>query len=188
MDMPTITDEAFGLRRIAEAGPIGKRHSSFELYDLLGGCMRLAERCRDRTAFEEIRNLVLARPAVGRRAPYIERGSDEFILVCRFVFANLRSASAERSNASRYAHALRHAHSLGIGGGQIAAHLRENGGINALFLRRPLAARNVTTKCLTLTQSVTIEKGSVVRLTLRRLPDNTYEVLRLDRIEDAVAA
>lgn len=172
----SVSEEAQRLRRIAESGPIGKRQSSFDLYNLLGRCMGLAERCSGGVAFEEMRSLVSSQPGLGNRR-YVERASDEFTLVCRFVFGNLRSKSAERSNASRYAHCLREARKRGLSGSTLASHLRDNGGINALFLGRPVVAKYVSTKSLRLTRSVSVLKGGIVRLVIRHLPDNTYEVL-----------
>jgi hypothetical protein len=182
----SIAAEAHSLRKIAEAGPIGKRHSSFELYDLLGKCMKLAERCAATSEYEEMRGLVTQQPGANRR--YVERGSDRFILVCRFVFSNLRSAGTERSNASRYAHTLRQAHQKGLRSDDLAEYLKDNGGVNALFLRRPLASLTVTTKCLVLTEAVRIPKDHTLNITLRRTPDNRYEVLDFSTEPAAQAA
>lgn len=138
--MSRIAIEADRLRRTAEAGPIGKRHSSADLYRLLAECMALAEQCRDLAGHEEMRRLVVERGRDGGKRCYVEHGSDEYILVCRFVFDNLRSKSAERSNASRYAHAMRQAAALGVTSATLFERLSADGGINALFLRRPLDA------------------------------------------------
>ena len=93
--MKSITEAAYEIRRKAEAGPIGKRKSSFELYALLADCMALVERCEaspeDRI---EMRRLVAQRADTGRS--YVELKSDAFIVVCRFVFHDLRSAGASR--------------------------------------------------------------------------------------------
>lgn len=172
----SITDEAYRLRREAEAGPIGKRHTSFELYDLLEGCMKLAARCAKGDSRDEMLRLVAQQPRSGNRR-YVERQSDEYTLVCRFVFMNLKSKHAERSNASRYAHCLRQATKRGIHPGGLSAHLRENGGVNALFLGRPVAATTVTTRCLRLARQITLPKDALVRLVVRREANNTYEVL-----------
>lgn len=172
----TITEQAFELRASAEAGPVGKRKSSFELYAILGQCMALAERCKTGDEFDEMRRLVAQQPTANSRR-YVEKGSDHYTLVCRFVFANLKSPGAEGSNASRYAHCMRQANKAGIKPEALADHLRTKGGINALFLRRPLEAATVTTKCLALATVITVIKGEPFTLRLRRLPDNTYEVL-----------
>ncbi|MGL4396602.1 MAG: hypothetical protein ACRCS9_08700 [Hyphomicrobium sp.] len=138
--------------------------------------MKLAERCAAKTAFEEIRGLVVQQPNDGKRR-YVERGSDEYILVCRFVFDGLKTAAADRSNASRYAHCLRQAAKKGLKSAELAKHLSENGGVNALFLRRPLEATTVTTKSLSLTKAITVTKGETFTLELRRRKDNFYDVL-----------
>lgn len=178
--MSSVARQAEDLRKLAESGPIGKRHSSFELYDLLAGCMALAERCADAAVHEEMRGLVVEQHhRTGQNRRYVERGSDAYILVCRYVFSNLRSAGAERSNASRYAHALREAAKQGITSATLGAKLRE-GGINALFLSRPLAARTVTTRTLYLTEPITVDKAQPFTLTLRRTADNRYDVVAVD--------
>lgn len=171
------------MRAIAEAGPIGKRHTSFELYELLGKCMGLAERCTPSTVdYDELRRLVISNRD-GRNRRYLERASDEFILVCRFVFGGLKSAATERSNASRYACSLRQAQSIGLTSATLAEHLRDKGGVNALFLHRPLAARRVSTKILHLDRAVDMPKNALVRLTLRRLPDGTFEVVTYENLD-----
>lgn len=172
----SISREAERLRQVALAGPIGKRHSSFELYDLLDGCFNLALRCkREPDDASALRDLVAASPLAGRNRTYVERGSDEFSLVCRYVFSKLRSKSAERSNASRYAHCLREAHKRNIV--QLGRFLREHGGVNGLFLRRPLAAVTVITKTLQLAQRITVPKDGTFSVTLQRTAENTYEVV-----------
>jgi hypothetical protein len=184
--VPTsITKEIEALKRAAHAGPIGKRHSSFELYDLLAGCMRVAERCqRDWRARAELEQFFLSQPAVGRR--YVEKGSDEFVLVCRTVFPT-GSRAAERSNASRYAHCLREAAKRQIPSSELSRVLRSEGGLNALYMARPLTRTTVSTKCLNLTESVTVPKAGSFTLTLRRTADNRYEVLRDEREEPRAA-
>lgn len=175
--METVAEAAHRVRRTAEAGPIGKRKTSFELYALLADCMALAERCTsDRAAFDEMRGLVAQQPHDGNRR-YVEMCADAYQLVCRFVFADLKSRGAERSNASRYAMALREAAKIGVKSADLAAHLRDGGGINSLFLARPLAARSVTTRMLHLTQSITAPKDEEITLTLRRISDGRFDVI-----------
>ena len=171
-----MAEEAETLRRIAVKGPIGKRHSSFALYDLLGKCMALIERCqrepKDRT---DLDTLLRDQPRPGNRR-YIEKGSDEYTLVCRYVFADGRGR-AEHANSSRYALALRQAAERQIGSADIVDVLRNKGGINALFLRRPLDRPDVKTKCLHLARAIEAPKGQSFTLTLRRRLDNTYDVI-----------
>lgn len=172
-----IVAEAKRLRSMAHAGPIGKRHSSFELYDLLALCMALADRCRmDRGNGIALRDLVRGAAPKNVKGRWVERASDEYLLVCRYVFPN-GSRSAERSNASRYAHALREAAKQQIRPDNLVEVLKTNGGINALYLRRPLDASTVATKTLHLSSTITVTKGQAFSLTLRRNADNTFEVL-----------
>lgn len=187
LDRPAVTsilDDALRLRGTAEAGPIGKRQSSAELYSVLAGCLRLVERCAlNPGELEELRFACTETPWRVRQYPgerhrsYVERGSDAYIVVCRFVFGGLKSAAAERSNASRYAQALRMATRRGITSEGLAVHLWHSGGVNALFLSRPLEAKSVTTKCIRLDRPVTFPKHAAVTLTLRRMADGAFEVL-----------
>lgn len=178
----TVSAQAAQLRRVAEAGPIGKRYSSFELYDLLAKCSALASRCAAGDANRELRALVAAGHARGRNRVYAERGSDEFSLVCRYVFGDLRSASAsaERSNASRYAAALRQARRIGVTAEALAKYLKERGGVNSLFLARPVSARSVRTRLLYLTDSVEIPKTGRVKITIERAANGRFSVVALE--------
>lgn len=172
-----IRGAAEALRQRAEAGPIGKRHSSFELYALLADCMALAERvAADEKEFNELRMSMTLRGVDGGPRRYVERDSDEYILVCRYVFSD-GNASKERSNASRYAHALREAARQQINSRTLNEHLRTKGGVNALFLRRPLAARMSTTKTLYLDRQISIRKGEPFSLRLLRNADGSFAVL-----------
>jgi len=174
---PSITEAADLLRARAEAGPIGKRHSSFELYALLADCMALAERVgADTDEFAALRmEMTMQGGSAGPRR-YVERDSDEYILVCRYVFSD-RNAGKERSNASRYAHALREAARQQISSRTLNEHLRSNGGVNALFLKRPLAARTSTTKTLYLSEAITVPKGCPFTVSLSRRLDGSFDVI-----------
>jgi len=179
--MSDITEEARRLQQVALAGPIGKRHSSFALYRLLSDCMALAVRCMN--ASEDRQALIdLIKPdeyGKGRsRKGQVNASSSEFQLVCRFVFQHKgTSASAERSNASRYGKTLEEAFKRQIGPTKIESFLREQGGINALFRRRPLRSTSVRTKTLYLTESIDVPKTGEFTITLRRTPENAFEVI-----------
>lgn len=175
MSERSIADEAEQLRQRAEAGPIGKRHSSFELYALLADCMALADRCRDPGEYEALRMAITMQGGDGGPRRYVERNSDEYILVCRYVFSD-RKPGKERSNASRYAHALREAAKRQINSKTLEAHLRTAGGINALFLARPLEARSCTLKTLYLAHAITVPKQGWFTVSLSRKPDGSFEV------------
>lgn len=178
--MTNILSDAFAVRRKAEAGPVGKRKSSFELYAILADCLALAERCiADPAEFEMMRRAVRQQPSAcgGRR--YIERQSDAYQVVCRFIWHDMRSSRAEGSNACRYAACLREAAKHGRTSDDLAGHLQSNGGINALFMRRPLNGTSVSTRCLHLSGPITITKGVPFTLHLVRRSDNIYEVLEV---------
>jgi hypothetical protein len=171
-----ISDTALRLRQAAHAGPIGKRHSSFALYDLLAECMALAARCCNPEARLELERLIQTeKPSAGKRR-YVEKQSDEYILVCRFVFPN-GSRAAERSNASRYAHCLREAAKRQIGSASLADFLKNEGGLNALYLTRPLLRTTVTTKAIRLAESAELPKHGEFCLTLRRRADGAFDVM-----------
>ena len=174
----SVAQEAMRLRAIAHAGPIGKRHSSFELYDLLAKCYALANRCKKPEAFEELSRLLREQPCEGK-GRWVLKTSDEFLLVCRYVFPRKGHGRGELTNASRYAHCLRQAEKRNIPPHELASWLRENGGVNALFLRRPLIRKTVKTKTLYLAEQIEVWKNKPFTLTLKRLPDNRYEVLEV---------
>lgn len=174
--MTGVVETAIALREKADRAGVGQKRSSLELYRILAGCMALAMRCRDPDEAAALRRLVLDRSRGEESRSYVEAGSDEFVLVCRYVFSS-GSASANRSNASRYASALREAAVRQIRPEDLSRYLRHNGGINALFLTRPLAALAVTTRTLRLNSPVTVPKGAAFTLTFRRRPDGTFDVI-----------
>lgn len=159
----------------SEAGRITtRRQSDSKLYTVLGGCMQLCERCGDPAEEAEMRRLVVALgPLPGKKRHYVERGSDVYQLVARFVF----HGEAHSANTNRYAHTLRQAATLQIRGAALAQWLAENGGVNALYMRRPLDRDDVSTKCLRLTESIVVPKGTPFTLVLRRTPENAFEVV-----------
>jgi hypothetical protein len=150
-----------------------KRHSSFRLYDVLAPCLAICERCeRDPDERAEIDRLFAEQPKVGQNRRYVEKGSDIYQLVCRYVFAG-----TYLTNATRYAQALREAAKMQIRSADLATWLRHNGGVNALYFRRPLAALAVEMKTLRLTEPVRVQRHKAFSLTLRWQPDNTFKVL-----------
>lgn len=175
--LESIVAQATRLRNTAHTAPIGKRQASFVLYSMLGECMDLALRCRREPGAAALLRLKFAEQDLrGRNRRYVERGSDEFTLVCRYVFPT-GSRAAERANASRYAHTLRQADQRGIEPTGLAAWLGQNGGVNALFLARPLDRNTVRTKTLYLDRQIEIGKDATFTLTLRRRVDNCFEVV-----------
>jgi hypothetical protein len=55
--------------------------------------------------------------------------------------------------------------------------MKKNGGINALYLRRPLSRTTVLTKCLRLLEQIDVPKSGQFTLTLERMPENAYRVV-----------
>jgi len=168
----TLEEQARSIKSSASQ-IIAKRQSDTTLDTVLGGCMELCERCGDPGEEIKMRSLVLSLPREGRNRIYVQRGSDVYQLVARYVFYG----EEHTGNINRYAHSLRQASLLQIRSADLPAWLRDNGGVNALYLRRPLERTDVTTKCLRLTASITVSKEGIFTLTLRRTPENTYEVL-----------
>lgn len=149
-----------------------QKKASLALYDVLAECKRLCERC-DHNAedFEEVKRLFAEQPKSGNRR-YVEKGSDIYVFVCRFVFTE-----TDRTNAMRYASALREAEKLQISGANLASYLKNKGGVNGLYFRRPLDERSQKTKCLRLSSQITYSRDEEFTLRLRWLNDNTFEVL-----------
>jgi hypothetical protein len=149
-----------------------KKGAALQLYEILADCKRLCERCeRNAEDFDEVKRLFAQQPKTGNRR-FVEKGSDIYVFICRFVFTD-----TDRTNAMRYAAALRMAAELQISGDQLAEHMKENGGVNALYFRRPLNERNIKTKCLRLAQQITFSRDEPFTLMLKWRDDNSFEVL-----------
>lgn len=173
----SIIELAHECREAAET--VLRRHqklASFDLYRVLAKCMELCDACRSsNTAQDELRGLIAAAAPTGNRV-YVEHGSDEFTLCCRYVF----HGDTSRANVCRYAHALREARKLGLTPGELFAWLAGNGGVNALYLRRPLTAATASAKVLRLDRSVTFPKNGRFVLVLERGADNVFTVHACD--------
>ena len=168
----TIVDLARRVR--AEADDVVVRHkklASFRLYALLAPCLELCERCgRDPVERDDLHALFMSQPHEGNRR-YVERGSDIYTLVCRYVFNGTSG-----TNIWRYACALREASKLQIGSGQLEGWMRDNGGINALFFRRPIEMRTTCLKTLRLDRAAAMPRDHAFTLTLRWQTDNSFQV------------
>lgn len=150
------------------------RHSDAKLYAILADCMDLAVLCLDPEKEKELRSLAGALPPLpGKKRHYIEKGSDIYQLVARYVFHGEKVSA----NINRYAITLRAAKERQIQGNDLAEWLARNGGINALYLSRPLVRTTVRTKCLRLTTQIEVPKDKEFTITLRRTPENAFEVL-----------
>lgn len=149
-----------------------KKHASFTLYRVLAKTLSLCERAeRNPAERTELEELVLEATKAHKSRAYIERGSDIYIIACRYVFADDRGYA----NASRYAHCLRQARLRQLSSAGLFDWLSHHGGVNALYLARPLEARSVTTKSIRLSHSVELPKSGRFVLTLERLADGTFK-------------
>lgn len=172
--MSEVIDLARKLRE--EAADVVNRHqklASLQLYRILAGCLEVAELCAASIAAErELRALVASEAAPGRSRGYVEHGSDEYILACRYV---LRGES--HANLSRYSNALREAKKLQIHSSQLYDRLKNGGGVNALFLRRPSVHKVINAKLIRFDRSVTLPKEGRFTLTLERRIDGVFTVI-----------
>jgi len=161
-------------REAAEA--VIRRHqklASLDLYRVLTQSLELCEAAlATNSGQDELRQLVAADAETGRRR-YVERGSDVYTTACRFVF----SGDECHANMCRYAHALREASRLGLTSATLFEHLKSEGGVNALYLRRPLSALTKTLKIVQLDRSITVPKSGRFTLTLERAPNNVFAVI-----------
>jgi hypothetical protein len=172
-----IVDELIELKKKAYAGPVGKRVSSFMLYEVLQRCAMAVERmAREPEQRAEVEAMIVARPNPGRNRTFVEKSSDDYVVVCRFVFPSEESYGKERSNASRYAACLRQMALQGIKPDEVAHKLRTTGGVNRYYLTRPVERLTVRTKTLYLTTQIEIPKNGEFMLVLRRLEDGRLEV------------
>lgn len=173
----TIIELAIQTRNSANSVTIRhKKKSSFELYAVLADCMEICERCLlNPEQRGELEQLFHAQDKGSQKRRYVEKSSDIYQLVCRFVFA-----ATDRNNCNRYAHALREAEKLQLNSSRLEKWLAINGGVNALYFRRPLVSNSVYTRALRLNQSILIDRHKEFTLTLRWRNDNTFDVLKRD--------
>lgn len=150
------------------------RNGRQALYDALGTCAVICRVCSfDSQKYDELRTLIAAQPRGGdQNRRYVERGSDVFTRVCRYVFVN-----TNYTNVCRYAHTLREAEKAQIAPGDLSDWLQSNGGVNALYYRRPLHEEEVATKVLRLTRKIVFPRHDEFTLTLRWTSENTFEPL-----------
>ncbi len=155
-----------------------QKHASVELYRVLAQCMTLCIAvARSNTARDELRALI-AESAGDKDRAYIQLSSDAYGVACRYVF----DGDESRANISRYAHALREAGKMGLDGETVFTHLKDNGGVNALYLRRPLAARTVAAKLIRLDRTITFPKVGYFTMTLERNGDGSFNVIEEPQI------
>ena len=151
-----------------------KRRSDGQLYCLLADCLAICETAHNNP--NAIKAAYLARPlATGKSRTYFETATDIYTIVGRWVF----DAEKGRVGAWRYGTTLREAAKRGIAAGELASWLAGNGGVNALFRRRPVVARTAKTKTLHLTSQVTVPKEGPFTMILSRTGDGWFDVLEV---------
>lgn len=168
--MTSIIDQADSLRDRASFF-VTQRRKDLDLYRVLGDCMCLCAACSD-ADLEEFRRRVLAR-ATGRRS-YFEAGADAFLIVGRYVF---EGQDKRRDATWRYTAVMREAAKRQISGSDLPDWLASNGGVNALFKSRPVAARTTTTKTLNLNQPISVPKDEAFTITLSRDARGFFDVV-----------
>lgn len=155
--------------------PIRKRGANSELYGALVLALKASELCiEDIEQDVALGKAVAELPKGNKNRQYVERSSDSYQRVCRYIFFG----EEHTANVNRYAHALREAGKQGIRSGQLLERLR-SGGVNQFYLKRPLRHDTISTRCIRLSRQITHEKAATFTLTLRRNDDNSYEVLAL---------
>ena len=113
------------------------RQSQIDLYAALANALGLCEACEAEGLTDALRQEVIARGQEGGKRSYFEQSADVYLIVGR----QIRSAG-------------------------LVEWLSANGGVNALYNRRPVQARTMTRRTLHLTSPVTVEKGKPFTLTL----------------------
>lgn len=160
------------------------RNARLALYDALGTCAIICRVCSfDADKYDELRRLIAAQPRGDQNRRYVERQSDVYTRVCRYVFIN-----TNHTNVCRYAHTLREAEKAQIRPLDLSSWLNDNGGVNALYYRRPLHEAEVATKVLRLTRKIVFSRTDDFTITLRWTPENTFEPLFVgdaDQADDA---
>lgn len=155
------------------------RVADMQLYKVLADCMQIAEICirvpKERAVLD---GLIKKLPVLeGQARHWIERDSDIWQRVCRFMFHGER----HNANTNRYAHCIREAANCGVKSNALIDELSA-GGINKFYLRRPSQRenRNVETRCLRLDQIVTHTSRATFTLTLKRNGEGFYDVVNAE--------
>lgn len=153
--------------------PIRRRGANTELYNALVLALKASEMCiADVNQDIELGKVVASLPKGDKNRQYVERGSDAYQRVCRYVFFG----EEHTANINRYAIALREAGKQSVTSADLLDRLR-NGGINQFYLKRPLHSQDISTRCIRLDRQVTHDKHKSFTLELRRNDDNSYTVV-----------
>lgn len=176
---PNSSDVAGLLQQARALMPMRKRGANTALYDALEIAMRVCELCnRDIEQDILLGKMIAELPRGEKNRQYIERSSDVYQRVCRYVFLG----EEHTANINRYAHALREAANQQVHSSELKRRLN-NGGVNQFYLVRPLHSEVITTKCIRLAKQITHRKADTFTLQLRRLSDNSYEVIDFSQPE-----
>lgn len=155
-----------------------KRHSDMQLYKVLADCMEITEIClSEPKEYDVLNTLIQKLPIIeGKNRHYVERSSDIYQRVCRFMF----HGEQNNSSTNRYAHCLREAARQGIKAKKLVEEL-SHGGVAKFFLRRPSQTReiDIRTKCLYLDRQIKHSRRATFILTLKREQNNIYKVLKI---------
>jgi hypothetical protein len=175
------------VRENAFNGGVPIRRKDGKLYQLLAECLGICEEVIAAGMFEELRQVAVVR--VNKRQPrgtvtraesnngrgraYVEKGSDAFILVARYVLSDVDG----RNSYYRYSTTLREAHRRQIPALGLVAWLSENGGVNALYRPTTMLRAAHQTKALHLNQSITFPREGEFTLILRHDGKGFFDVV-----------
>lgn len=153
--------------------PMRRRGANSELYSALVLALRASELC----VMDIEQDLALGRaiaelPKGGKNRQYVERGSDAYQRVCRYIFFG----EEHTANINRYAISLREAAKQGVTSAELLKRL-QSGGVNQFYLKRPLHSQTISTRCIRLDRPIVHEKAAAFTLILKRNDDNSYAVL-----------
>jgi hypothetical protein len=172
--MSTITELAKAVRCAAD--DVTSRHkklASFRLYGVLADVMEVCERAeRDPAEKAELDALLREQPHDGNRR-FVEKGSDTYTLVCRYVF----HGSPNRSNLYRYAEALRQAAAIQLRSDTLAAWLKTSGGVNGLYFRREVVKKPARLRVLRLLSPIEFPRDRPFMITLEWTDQNAFKVI-----------
>lgn len=156
--------------------PIRRRGANQELYNALILALQASELCiSDINQDIALGKAVAELPKGNKNRQYVEKGSDAYQRVCRYIFWG----EEHTANINRYAIALREAGKQNIRSFELLNYLK-NGGVNQFYLKRPLSNDTISTRCIRLNKQITHNKSNDFTLILKRKDDNTYEVIEFN--------
>jgi hypothetical protein len=154
--------------------PIRRRGANSGLYHALVLALQASELCiADISQDEALGKAVAELPKGNKNRQYVERGSDSYQRVCRYIFFG----EEHTANINRYAIALREAGKQGVRSAELMKFLRA-GGVNQFYLKRPLRSDVISTRCIRLDRQITHKKLATFTLVLQRNDDNSYAVVK----------